>query len=100
MLDTYIYMIYIYIHVFRKGFAYVFTCVAYMLRIHFTYALHTFHTRKCVCFICVWCANHICFTCGLHMFCMRKTVGICIRTPRQAPIDGSLEAFWDSAIIS
>ena len=34
-----------------------------------------------------------------YMSCMRKTVGICIRTPRQAPIDGSLEAFWDSAII-
>ena len=37
------------------------------------------------------------FTYVLHMFYMRKTLRIWIFTPRQAPIDGSLEAFWDSA---
>ena len=77
---------------------------SHALRIRCTYTSHTHYIRFTHVNVYVsyasGCANHICFTCGLHMFCMHKTVGICIRTPRQAPIDGSLEAFWDSSIIS
>ena len=93
MYDIYIYMC------FAKG-SHMFS---HVLHIRCTYTSHRHYIRFTHVNVYVSYASFaqiaLCCTCGLHMFCMRKTVRICIRTPRQALLDGSLEAFWDSANI-